>query len=198
MENVFSNFSDKTKIQLALSYENDDIIEKFCSEFGCEQELADEYFLEVKKFLYLCANTTHRLAPSIELDKIWHVFILFTKDYRLYCMYFLGRFIDHAPEIKKKNAEGSDEVNVEPLFNTVRHYNTTFGDLNNKIWQVFPENDIKLSECSDSDNYTLCNTGDCTYSSPCEASQPSCVFKGTCFSCTNSGYSCVGENPNNL
>ena len=135
MENVFSNLNDETKIKFALSYENADIITKFCGEYDIEQELAKEYFIEVKKFLYLCANTTDRLAPSAEIDKIWHTFILFTKDYRQYCMHFLGKFIGHMPEVKK-DIDELEEPKENCLLNTLTHYQIAFGELNNEVWQV--------------------------------------------------------------
>jgi hypothetical protein len=197
MENIFSNLNDETKIKLALSYENADIITKFCSEYDIEQELAKEYFIEVKKFLYLCANTTDRLAPTAEIDKIWHTFILFTKDYRQYCMHFLGKFIDHMPEVKKDD-EDLEEPKENCLLNTLTHYQNVFGELNNEVWQ-FPFKDDTEEECSNCSNCSSCSN-DCNNCSSCEGrgSQPSCVFTGNCFSCTDSGYSCVGENPNDL
>jgi hypothetical protein len=191
MENVFPNLNDETKIKLALSYENADIIEKFCSEQEVEQELAKEYFIEVKKFLYLCANTTDRLAPSAEIDKIWHTFILFTKDYRQYCMHFLGKFIDHVPEVKKDTSEPKENC----LLNTITNYENVFGELNNEVWQVPFKNEVE-EDCS---NCSSCNSG-CNHNncSSCEPQEHSCVFTGNCFNCTDSGQSCVGENPNDL
>lgn len=190
MENIFPNLNDETKIKLALSYENVDIIEKFCSEQEVQQELAKEYFIEVKKFLYLCANTTDRLAPSAEIDKIWHTFILFTKDYRQYCMHFLGKFIDHVPEVKKDTSEPKENC----LLNTITNYENVFGELNNEVWQVPFKNEIKENNCTNCSN---CNS-DCENCYSSESSEHSCVYTGNCFDCTDSGQSCVGENPNNL
>ncbi len=70
MNNDFSNLNKETKINLALGYENPDIIEKFCSEYDIEPDLGKEYFVEIKKFLYLCSSTSETLAPSAEIDKI--------------------------------------------------------------------------------------------------------------------------------
>lgn len=195
MDNIFSNLNDETKINLALSYENADIIEKFCSEYGFEQELAKEYFIEVKKFLYLCSNTTEKLAPSAEIDKIWHTFILFTKEYRQYCIHFLGKFIDHVPEVKKDTAPPKENY----LLNTITIYESVFGELNNEVWQVPFKDEAEEDESNRGSDCNNCNS-DCNNCSSCEGrgSQPSCVFTGNCFSCTDSGYSCVGENPNNL
>ena len=85
MEYSVGNLNKETRMNLALSYVNQDIVTKFCDEYSIDEELGKDYFQEIKKFLFLCANTTDRLAPSAELDKIWHTFILFTKEYRQYC-----------------------------------------------------------------------------------------------------------------
>lgn len=195
MDNIFLNLNTETKINLALSYENADIVEKFCAENEVEQDVAKQYFIEIKKFLYLCANTTDRLAPSAEIDKIWHTFILFTKDYRQYCVHFLGKFIDHVPEVRKDTTEPKENC----LLNTVNHYENVFGDLNNEVWQIPFKNETEDDDCSNCNNCSSCND-DSQSCSSCEGggSQPSCVFTGNCFDCTDSGYSCVGENPNNL
>ncbi len=188
---VFKKSDKEITTDLALSYENNDIIEKFKTEYGIEnEEFAKEYFIEVKKFLYLCAKTTDRLAPSAEIDKIWHTFILFTKDYRQYCMNFLGKFIDHVPEVKKDSTEPKENC----LLNTITHYEMVFGPLNNKVWQVPYKNDEE--DCSNCSSFNK----DCNNCSSCEGrgSQPSCVFTGNCYDCKDSGYSCVGENPNDL
>lgn len=196
MENIFSNLNNETKIKLALSYENADIITKFCSEYDIEEDLAKEYFIEVKKFLYLCANTKDRLAPSAEIDKIWHTFILFTKDYRQYCMHFLGKFIDHVPEVKKDTVEiGEPKENC--LLNTITNYQNVFGEINNEIWQVPFKNEEEEESCSNCNNCSSCGN-DCNNCSSCEPREHSCVFTGNCFDCTDSGQSCVGENPNDL
>ncbi len=131
MENSFNNLNKETRIKLALSFENPDIVTKFCEEHSIDEITGNQYFQEVKKFLYLCANTTDRLAPSAELDKIWHTFILFTKEYRQYCQQFLGKFIDHVPEVKKDTSVAKENY----LQNTIAHYERECGDLNNQVWQ---------------------------------------------------------------
>jgi hypothetical protein len=195
MENIFNDFNKETRINLALSYENPDIVTKFCDEHSLDIVLGREYFQEVKKFLYLCANTSDRLAPSAELDKIWHTFILFTKDYRLYCQKFLGKFIDHVPEVRKEPSE----VKENCLQNTISHYENVFGVLNNQVWQIPFFNSADEKDCSNCSECSSCSN-DCQSCSSCEGrgSQPSCVYTGNCFDCTDSGYSCVGENPNDL
>ena len=178
---------DESRISLALSYENNDIVEKFSREYKMDYGLANEYFYELKKYLFLCSVTNQKLAPSPEIDKIWHTFILFTKEYRNYCLNFLGRFIDHAPEVKKAISKENY------LQNTITEYEYVFGQLNNAIWQVqenradFQEDDLNLN----TERRSNCDTG-------WDSAKKSCVFTGDCYSCTNSRGSCVGENPNDL
>lgn len=37
--------------------------------------------------------------PSKALDKFWHNFILFTKDYHAFCEQYVGRYIHHSPHV---------------------------------------------------------------------------------------------------
>jgi hypothetical protein len=189
-----SNFNRQTKINMALAYDNPDIIKKFSTEYNIEFNLSSQYFTELKKFLFLCSNHSEILAPSAEIDKIWHTFILFTKDYREYCFYFLGKFIDHIPDVKK-NEETVAKENY--LQNTIIAYENEFADLNNDIWQI-PFYGKNEADCSGCTSCTNCNSYESC--SPCEGRDPetSCVYTGNCYDCTNSGNSCVGENPNNI
>lgn len=195
MDNIFQHLNKETKINLALSYENENVIEKFCSEYSVDKELAKEYFIEVKKFLYLCSSSNETLAPSAEIDKIWHTFILFTKDYRQYCMHFLGKFIDHVPEVKKETFPPKENY----LLNTITNYESVFGELNNKVWQIPFKSEENIDNFPNGLDCSDCNSN-CQSCSNCEGrgSQPSCVYTGNCFDCSDSGYSCVGENPNDL
>jgi hypothetical protein len=173
MDNIFLNLNEETRINLALSYENGDIIKKFCSEHEVGEEYGNECFIELKKFLYLCGNTSEKLAPSSEIDKIWHTFILFTKEYREYCMHFIGKFIDHVPDLKKDLSPTSENY----LLNTVKNYESVFGTLKNNIWQInFGEDD-----CS---NCFQCRS-DCLEG---DSQSSSCVYTGNCASCSNDDF----------
>ncbi len=152
--------------------------------------------LKLRSSFTCCANTTDRLAPSAEIDKIWHTFILFTKNYRQYCMHFLGKFIDHVPEVKKETEE-IDEPKENCLLNTITNYQNVFGELNNEVWQLPFKNEEEEESCSNCSNCSSCSN-DCNNCSSCEPREHSCVFTGNCFDCTNSGQSCVGENPNDI
>jgi hypothetical protein len=73
------------------------IAKRLCLEQGCEMSAAKNWLQEVGKFLYVCHESNIRLTPSEKVDQAWHVFILFTHDYREFCHHFFNRFIDHFP-----------------------------------------------------------------------------------------------------
>lgn len=179
MENLHTYLNAESKQGFALCYENNQVVEKFASEHGMDLFLAKMYFMELKKFLFLCSISEERLAPSKEIDKIWHSFILFTKDYRFYCINFLGRFIDHIPDTGKTKPEGNY------LANTLNKYDEIFGFIEDRVWKVIPEQKNHYYP----DYEAPCGAGD--------ESSSSCTFSGNCFDCTSSGKD-LGENPNDL
>ncbi len=48
-------------------------------------------FIELKKNLYLYSISNLPLAPSKTVDKMWHIFILFSKDYRVFCNKYFNK-----------------------------------------------------------------------------------------------------------
>lgn len=49
------------------------------------------------QFMAVCGRSTVPRAPSVAIDEVWHVALLFTRDYREFCAREFGRFIDHSP-----------------------------------------------------------------------------------------------------
>jgi hypothetical protein len=77
--------------------EHSAIADRLCLEQNCKPDVAIAWLKEVAKFLFSCHQSDSRLTPSEKVDQAWHVFILFTYDYREFCRLFFGRFIDHYP-----------------------------------------------------------------------------------------------------
>jgi hypothetical protein len=68
-----------------------------------------QFFLAFHKGKY------QRVAmPSQVVDDLWHEFILFTRDYQLFCDIAFGRFLHHTPAVKlgdqKRDNEGLRRV----------------------------------------------------------------------------------------
>jgi hypothetical protein len=68
------------------------------ADHGLDQAAAERIMDQALAFLKACAlNPGAGLAPSAEIDKGWHAFILHTADYAEFCQRIAGRFIHHLP-----------------------------------------------------------------------------------------------------
>jgi hypothetical protein len=68
------------------------------ADHGTDQAAAERIVDQALAFLLACAlNPGAGLAPSAEVDKGWHAFILHTADYAEFCQRVAGRFIHHLP-----------------------------------------------------------------------------------------------------
>ena len=77
--------------------------------------------LALKDWFSIFAFNTNRTAfydfPSKEVDELWHLFILFTKDYREFCQKYLGQFLDHVLQ-EEHDGKGSNYPNLKNLVRT--------------------------------------------------------------------------------
>lgn len=62
---------------------------------------------EYIRFLFLLANAEKgtSMAPSIEVDEVWHAHILHTALYANHCQQIAGRFIHHSPSAPSESKE---------------------------------------------------------------------------------------------
>jgi hypothetical protein len=60
---------------------------------------ADQVISGLKVYFHVCNMAGNKLVamPSQAVDVAWHEFILFTKQYQLFCTHALGRFLHHVP-----------------------------------------------------------------------------------------------------
>jgi hypothetical protein len=58
---------------------------------------AERTFAAFKQFMVVCAVKPGPKITSDPIDRMWHSFLLFTKDYNAFCEQYLGRFIHHEP-----------------------------------------------------------------------------------------------------
>jgi hypothetical protein len=141
--------------------------------YGKEQELpnevVDEHFDELLKYLCLCAVSGQGYGMRGPVDECWHTFIIFTKEYADFCDKVLGRFIHHAPNTNKTekliysiNASKTSDANDQPIVGRIREayqkfledYKTTFKTAAPAYLWPIP---MKLEYGPGDD----CNCGDC-------------------------------------
>lgn len=121
---------DANRIQQVEQYENPAVVRMIEKKMEVNETLAEELFRDVKKFLLLAAHTDSELAPPLIVDKAWHVFILFTKEYAEFCEHFLGRFIHHVPT-EEEGSEWMKKVALE-THALAQH---TFGNSLSAYWR---------------------------------------------------------------
>jgi len=102
------------------------VIRRIARDERIRKRTAERRFVEMLKFLDVCAATEETVAPPPRVDDAWHCFILFTRDYATYCRERFGRFIHHEP------MESPDRGAYKRAYEdaTLR-----FGELDRRIWR---------------------------------------------------------------
>ena len=113
-------------LEEVLAYQNEDIIQKFLEHWDVTYEEATEYFQEMKKWLWLSADSIYRESEGEArqelgvtfsmtlLDEMWHAFILFTMDYQRFCKKYFGFYINHSPTTKSQKDKAIADFEKDP------------------------------------------------------------------------------------
>ncbi|MCA8273498.1 hypothetical protein LGN17_13390 [Burkholderia sp. AU30280] len=133
-------------------YEHEGVIGKFRDEWDVEEVEAIDIFSETKKFLFVSEYAQKQCVefevdePILMIDKMWHHFILFTKDYEKFCHHFFGKTLHHIPfcsahlaqKIKKLVQSGTTlkDHNRARLEQQLNFIGSTFGDETLRKWYV--------------------------------------------------------------
>ena len=120
------------RMESIAEYPMDHVVEKYAKEYDVPLELAKEHEFELKRYFQLAAlNPKFDYGMAGPIDDLWHTFILFTKDYGLFCDNMIGRFLHHYPdrmydgEPKGENVETSDTLEWYAKF--LKDYALLFG-----------------------------------------------------------------------
>lgn len=86
-------------VQAVGRYPMEAVIARYAKDEGLSAEIAAEHERELKRFLSLiCLNPGEPYGMKGQIDKLWHTFIIHTRDYKDFCDKVAGRFIHHVPE----------------------------------------------------------------------------------------------------
>jgi len=89
---------DEALWQEIQTYDMDVVTETFARRNPEYADQAKVLEMECKRFMYLTVLAPNfELAPTKPIDELWHMFILFTKEYTDYCEHFNGRYVHHKP-----------------------------------------------------------------------------------------------------
>jgi hypothetical protein len=120
----------------ALDFEAPYLIEKLVKDHVVESaDHARLLFREVKRYLVLAASDTSVAWAmySLEVDQVWHQFVLFTRQYIDYCLSNFGSYVQHAPstspQVELLEPRG---VSTREMFAT--RYEDTYGEALPDVW----------------------------------------------------------------
>ena len=86
-----------------LNYIHPHVINRYAKVHGKSLDYSTDVFKNLMKLLYLMdvckkQDTLCIITESInELDNMWHIFLLFTRDYQEFCSTYFGEFLHHVP-----------------------------------------------------------------------------------------------------
>lgn len=113
-------------LEEVMAFEHPDIVPKFRESWDVPVEEAEEYFMEMKRWLWLSANSIFERdngeeVPALAighsmllLDEMWHTFILFTMDYQKFCFKYFGFYLNHGPTPPSEKVKMAKELEEDP------------------------------------------------------------------------------------
>jgi len=138
-----------------MAYQHPNLVIRLQDKLNVSQPQAVELFDDLKRFLYLCATHKERLGPTDSIDEAWHNFILFTRDYRVFCNRFLGKFVEHVPLTPQQRSvkDGSTKRTTSMIARQV------FGDTLSANWRYgTSQGGSCVSDCSRCSGSTNCHS----------------------------------------
>jgi hypothetical protein len=90
-------------------YQNPEVVLRIAEKLTCDPDKAQSIFNQMKQYLAEAAlsSTDSAKQPTKDVDAAWHEFILFTKDYAVFCRVHFGFFIHHVPTPRLTRDTGS-------------------------------------------------------------------------------------------
>lgn len=102
-------------LQEILKYENAPVVKRFQKDFPQKADRAEDLFKDLLRFFWGTKKheIDRRQQPSAavldfvfimdeemrEIDQMWHVFLLYTRDYADFCQRHFGEFLHHQPDL---------------------------------------------------------------------------------------------------
>ena len=91
-------YADQALLSRVMQYQHPELVERFKDKLRLSQESAQQLFDDVKRFLFVCGTQrSDGGSPTEKIDLGWHEFLLYSRDYREFCLDMFGHFIEHAP-----------------------------------------------------------------------------------------------------
>lgn len=100
---------------------------RFAEDYGVSLADAEEIFLEMKRWLWICARRRQLVErgeaeffpvplfnEANAIDLMWHTFLLYTEDYANFCGMNFGFFVHHQPRSRAERAAWQSRIATDP------------------------------------------------------------------------------------
>lgn len=132
-----------------ISYKHPQVVRRFAKEYPNLAQDAELIFEDLMRFFW--AGRLHEKAKNVDpsnpdldfiyimdeemksIDQMWHIFLLYTKDYMAFCEEHFGEYLHHLPDIVDR-IEAKD-TNQQKFFeqNLKRFLNFTYDHLGEDV-----------------------------------------------------------------
>lgn len=120
-----------------LNFNHPAVVRRFARDFPAKAEKSQQLFNDLMAFFWLSKKHSldRRANPEDEslkfvfimdeemrdIDQIWHIFLLYTKDYMDFCEHYFHEYLHHLPDIVPTFEKGSFdfETNLEKFLSYV-------------------------------------------------------------------------------
>lgn len=98
-----------------LNYKNPAVVRRFQKEYPDKADRAEDIFSDLMRFFWgtkkhLLDRTQSPKSQELdfffimdddmrEIDQMWHIFLLYTRDYMDYCERYFGEYLHHQPDL---------------------------------------------------------------------------------------------------
>lgn len=118
-----------------LNYKNPAVVRRFQKEYPDKASRAEDIFTDLMRFFWgtkkhVVDRTRNPSNEELnfffimdddmrEIDHMWHIFLLYTRDYADYCQKYFGEYLHHQPDLVPyfENQGFKFETNLEKFLN---------------------------------------------------------------------------------
>lgn len=96
-ENVFGDRKEFDPKANVLEYSCERVLNHYASSYQKTLDETKAVWQRLMKFFENFKTSTQKSFDDQEADELYHVFLIYTKEYRQFCMKYFGAYIDHIP-----------------------------------------------------------------------------------------------------
>lgn len=108
----------------------DDVIEKYMDKYGLTPAVAHEHERELKRYLAMClSNREAAYGMFGPVDELWHIWILFTREWWEFGNAVAGQYVHHQPTTRKEKHLARSDPALGGYARFLADYPSVFGEL---------------------------------------------------------------------